>query len=469
MRTLQEKYNAVLEGNFSKEQFRRDAVMQLPNIVSKFNSFEDMTTILKNRGMIAEAKKEIHTSEYAKTDAKPEDRISLDLIDAGIKCELDEKFGRLDVSEEDYEKAKATAIKNLSKDPLYYIEKDSDHMPEPGEKMEKAKLNEGDAKNTFLDSQQKVRDLLRNKEVAAAVTGGNIEDSKIFVKMLMKEPEKYMDKTPEYIITTFNKFNEAKKYAEEKYPELNEKDITDFISLHIEDLMNGSDLEVEFDNYHQHNFDMDENVVKERLDRDTLEYMEGQVNIKAVDQFIEAAQIIIKDLEDFDQDDVFEFLVDRLRTLEPISSGNMSEEDVNVDAFEKQRTKTRDYASTPKQREDGTYDISGMMKEAEAVNTLADILKNKGTLDHLKKIERLRLKLIDGPFLQKNPNWKDKAVKFISYDAREGLALIDLNGTGGFAYPNELVIDTETTNMSEDARTQLKEAVKALIKKTLES
>ncbi len=58
MRTLQEKYNAVLEGNFSKEQFRRDAVMQLPNVVSKFNSFEDMTTILKNRGMIAEAKKE---------------------------------------------------------------------------------------------------------------------------------------------------------------------------------------------------------------------------------------------------------------------------------------------------------------------------------------------------------------------------------------------------------------------------
>jgi hypothetical protein len=139
--------------------------------------------------------------------------------------------------------------------------------------------------------------------------------------------------------------------------------------------MNGSDLEVEFDNYHQHNFDMDENVVKERLDRDTLEYMEGQVNIKAVDQFIEAAQIIIKDLEDFDQDDVFEFLVDRLRTLEPISSGNMSEEDVNVDAFEKKRTKTRDYASTPKQREDGTYDISGMMKERQLKEALKALIK----------------------------------------------------------------------------------------------
>jgi hypothetical protein len=119
--------------------------------------------------------------------------------------------------------------------------------------------------------------------------------------------------------------------------------------------------------------------------------------------------------------------------------------------------------------EDGTYDISGMMGEAEAANTLADILEKKGTLDHLKGIERLRLKLIDGPFLKKNPDWKDKAVKFIRYDAREGLVLIDWNGTTGFAYPRELVIDVKTTNMMEDVRTQLKEAVKALIKKTLEA
>ena len=36
MRTLQEKYNAITEGNFSKEQFKRDAQMQLPNLVSQF-------------------------------------------------------------------------------------------------------------------------------------------------------------------------------------------------------------------------------------------------------------------------------------------------------------------------------------------------------------------------------------------------------------------------------------------------
>ena len=207
MRTLQEKYNAVLEGNFSKEQFRRDAVMQLPNLVSKFNSFEDMTTILKNRGMIAEAAKEMHTSKYAETDTKPEDHISLDLIDAGIRCELDEKFGKTDVSEEDYEKAKATAIKNLSKDPLYYIKKDSDQMPEMGEKMEKATLKEG-------------REQLL--EMLASIIG------------------------------------KAKEYAEEKYPHFTEKDINDFIRMHGKDIMNGADLEAEFDNFAHANSNLDE-------------------------------------------------------------------------------------------------------------------------------------------------------------------------------------------------------------------
>ena len=58
MKTLQEKYNAILEGNFSKAQFVRDARMELPNLITQFNGFKDTTAILKNRGMIFEAEKE---------------------------------------------------------------------------------------------------------------------------------------------------------------------------------------------------------------------------------------------------------------------------------------------------------------------------------------------------------------------------------------------------------------------------
>ena len=152
MRTLQEKYNAVVEGNFSKEQFRRDAIMQLPNMVSKFNSFEDMTTILKNKGMIAEAK--MQAPKYS--TAKPEDTIAPDVLDTGIKFELDKKFGTLDVSEQDFDKARAAAIKNLSKDVLYYVKQDSIQLEAPGEKMEKVKLNEA-IQNIESDEQTKKR------------------------------------------------------------------------------------------------------------------------------------------------------------------------------------------------------------------------------------------------------------------------------------------------------------------------
>lgn len=138
MRTLQEKYIAAVEGNFSKAQFVRDAYQQLPNLVSKVNSFEDASNILKNRGVIAEAKAQ--APKYS--TAKPEDGIAPDVLDTAIKFELDKKYGTLDVTPEQYAKCKEMAIKNLSKDVTYYIKQDSIQLDTPGEKMEKVKLNE---------------------------------------------------------------------------------------------------------------------------------------------------------------------------------------------------------------------------------------------------------------------------------------------------------------------------------------
>lgn len=56
MRTLQEKYNAIQEGKFSKEQFLVEARMQQPQFVTRFNGYDDAVQILKNRGMIQEAR-----------------------------------------------------------------------------------------------------------------------------------------------------------------------------------------------------------------------------------------------------------------------------------------------------------------------------------------------------------------------------------------------------------------------------
>tara|TARA_Y100000389_G_scaffold199912_1_gene239260 strand:- start:946 stop:1290 length:345 start_codon:yes stop_codon:yes gene_type:complete len=88
----------------------------------------------------------------------------------------------------------------------------------------------------------------------------------------------------------------------------------------------------------------------------------------------------------------------------------------------------------------------GLIKEN--ITTLGDILQKKGNLDHLKN-NQIRLKLIDGEFLKKNPEWKDKSLRFLFYDNRSNMVGVELIGAdkSGNAYPKELVIDLEQTNI----------------------
>ena len=144
MRTLQEKYNAIQEDNFSKSQFKRDAIMECGHLVTHFNGYDDIVDILINRGIITEAKKEDQVSDYAQTDIKPEDRFAPDVLDTAAKYECDQKHGTLDVTEEEFAKCKAAAIKNLEKDLTYYIKKESGQSKETevSDQMEKVKLDE---------------------------------------------------------------------------------------------------------------------------------------------------------------------------------------------------------------------------------------------------------------------------------------------------------------------------------------
>jgi len=118
MRTIQEKYNAILEGNFSKSQFVKDAKRELSQFLSPFNGYEDTVSILKSKGVIFEAaKKEVPHYD------KPEPGYSIETIERGIDYEL-EGMGLMSqetVSEKDYAKAKQKAEKNLKKDPNHYL------------------------------------------------------------------------------------------------------------------------------------------------------------------------------------------------------------------------------------------------------------------------------------------------------------------------------------------------------------
>ena len=71
MRTLQEKYNGIQEGKFSKENFLADARKELPNLITRFNGYDDTVQILKNRGMIAEGIHDRDILSSPHTNIKP--------------------------------------------------------------------------------------------------------------------------------------------------------------------------------------------------------------------------------------------------------------------------------------------------------------------------------------------------------------------------------------------------------------
>ena len=374
MRTLQEKYNAVLEGKFSKEQFRRDAVMQLPNMVSKFNSFEDMTTILKNRSMLAEAKKEEVTA-YKKPEVETADLIAPDLLDHGIKAELEAAEVEGTPSEEEYEKAKEKAAKNLAKDPLCY--KNAQTMPEVGEKMEKAKLHEETALDRAEDhASAKVQDKLG--DIADTVTEKPASVAAAFRKMVLANPTHY-----------------AKMSAHE--------------------------LEQEFEKFKLEEANKVEDGIE--LTADEMETLRREKKITLPDG----------------------------RVLHYVGKpANEEESNVNVDDFEEKRTNTRDFAG-PTQNADGTYNLPELREAGEPM-MIGD-----------KEVDPESIEFEPGFDYdsQDQPIYVIKSAKFV-----EGTALTDSEiDTLNSEYPQL----ANPEDVFEGKRAQLKEAVKALIKKTLEA
>jgi len=123
MRTLTEKYRAVNEGRFTKAQFLRDARLEQPQLVTQHNSYDDAVSILRTRGLIFEAEKT--EPIYRPPVVQPEDQFSIDTVERGIDTEI-EKMGvtaPMLPDEEQYSKAKATTLKNLLKNPNFYIDK----------------------------------------------------------------------------------------------------------------------------------------------------------------------------------------------------------------------------------------------------------------------------------------------------------------------------------------------------------
>jgi hypothetical protein len=126
MRTLQEKYNGIQEGKFSKEHFLAEARMQHPQIITRFNGYDDAIQILKNRGMISDVKIEEarltknNLTDYRFKPTNEMDKYPYEQILRGIRVEL-EVAGVLGTpTAEEYAKALAKVSKNLAKDSIFY-------------------------------------------------------------------------------------------------------------------------------------------------------------------------------------------------------------------------------------------------------------------------------------------------------------------------------------------------------------
>ena len=121
MRTLQEKYQAIQEGNYSKGQFIAEARTQLPHIITQFNGYEDIIQILKNKGILAETRltnKSLPDYRFKPTNEL--DKYPYEQILRGLRVEL-EGMGICGVPNTDeYKQALAKVLKNLHKDEIFY-------------------------------------------------------------------------------------------------------------------------------------------------------------------------------------------------------------------------------------------------------------------------------------------------------------------------------------------------------------
>jgi len=151
MKTLQEQYNLIKEGKGHKDVFLKEAKSRYPNLISNVLTYDQATTILKQRSVIKEhmlggvasnlgkkpdwfsifddkmniiAEEDLNKNQYNYKDNKNIDNLNGEEFQLGINFEMS-KVAELLTSEnmgEYLDKARKTVSKNLSSNPLYYVE-----------------------------------------------------------------------------------------------------------------------------------------------------------------------------------------------------------------------------------------------------------------------------------------------------------------------------------------------------------
>ena len=106
MKSIFDQYKQLNEGKLGQSQFLRNVKMALPKFISNTTTFNDAVKILKNKGIITEAKAEPQEYGMANDWCNPQE------YDLGMRYELDKGT--------DEEKADKIVKKNLKDNTHYY-------------------------------------------------------------------------------------------------------------------------------------------------------------------------------------------------------------------------------------------------------------------------------------------------------------------------------------------------------------
>jgi len=104
MKSITNQYRDLQEGRMSQGNFMRNLRMTFPQYVTNVTSFNDAVKILKNKGILTEAKgKDLHPNQIHPQELR-----------MGIQVEMEHT--------DDLEKAKKIALDHLAENPFYYTQ-----------------------------------------------------------------------------------------------------------------------------------------------------------------------------------------------------------------------------------------------------------------------------------------------------------------------------------------------------------
>ncbi len=321
LKTATERYNAVLEGKMAEREFVRQMRQEFPNFVSQFNGYNDTVAILKNKGLIFEAKKKNDVAVKTNYTSLP---YSLDALERGIRIEL-EAAGLMPhepLKAEDFYSAEKKAKNNLEKNPTHYLDLISGESNKVDKHDKEVEVKRGEGKtDTFngmvkanlkeakqLYKEGRLEDLAEKlgislERLQSAVEGirqmedaviDEIEDEVGEVMGYTRKSEKEQEPKPsnytkaegtpilrEVVASAIGKIKEKYEYL----PGI-DMIIKDFIKTHYNDLMNGADPIEEFEAFVDHNYDL---LEKKGKDHDGDGDVDGDDYMAAKDKAIKKA------------------------------------------------------------------------------------------------------------------------------------------------------------------------------------